>query len=52
MNYNETSLNRPALGPDKNGWFKGLAGFVRLLLQRNILNGLEKSVNIQGGPVF
>jgi hypothetical protein len=31
---------------------EGQAGFVRLLLQRNIWQGLEKSADIQGGPVF
>jgi hypothetical protein len=35
-----------------NGRFRGVAGFVRLLLQRIVREGLKKSADIQGGPVF
>jgi hypothetical protein len=34
--YSETSQNWPALEPQNmHGWFRGMAGFVRLPLQRN-----------------
>jgi hypothetical protein len=52
MNYSETSLNRPALGP-KNMAGLGVAGFVRLLLQRIFWQGLKKLADTQGEfPVF
>jgi hypothetical protein len=38
--------------PPKNGRFRGMAGFVRLLLQRIIKQGLRNLADIQGGPVF
>jgi hypothetical protein len=50
--YSETSQNRPALGPKKIGRFRGVAGFVRLLLQRIVKQGLKNLADIQGGPVF
>jgi hypothetical protein len=31
---------------------RGVAGFVRLLLQRNVQQGLTKLADIQRGPVF
>jgi hypothetical protein len=31
---------------------RGVFGFVRLPLQRNVQQGLKKSADIQGGPVF
>jgi hypothetical protein len=40
--YNETSLNRPAFGPKKYGWFRGAASFVRLLLQKIVWQGLTR----------
>jgi hypothetical protein len=50
--FSETSLNRPALGPKKYGRFRGVAGFLRLPLQRIVRQGLKNSADIQGGPVF
>jgi hypothetical protein len=38
--YSETSQNWPAQGPKKIGLFRGVAGFVRLLLQRIVKQGL------------
>jgi hypothetical protein len=32
--------------------FRGVAGFVRLSLQRIVWQGLKKSADIQGEPVF
>jgi hypothetical protein len=49
--YSETSQNWPALGK-KIGRFRGVAGFVRLILQRIVKQGLKKLTDIQGGPVF
>jgi hypothetical protein len=38
---------------DQNyGRFRGVAGFMRLPLQRNVQQGLKESANIQGGPVL
>jgi hypothetical protein len=31
---------------------RGMVGFVRLPLQRNIQQGFKKLVDIHGGPVF
>jgi hypothetical protein len=48
----ETSLNRSALGQKKYGQFRhvrGVAGFVRLLLQRIVQERLKKLANIQSG---
>jgi hypothetical protein len=39
-------------GTRKYGRSRGVAGFVRLLLQRIVHEGLKKSADIQGGPVF
>jgi hypothetical protein len=36
----------------KYDWFRGMAGFVILPLQRNVQQGLKKSADIHGGPVF
>jgi hypothetical protein len=36
----------------KYDWFRGVAGFVRLNLQRIVRWGLKKSADIQGGLVF
>jgi hypothetical protein len=46
-------LPKPArTGTRKYGRFRGVVGFVRLHLQRIVCQGLKKSANIQGGPVF
>jgi hypothetical protein len=34
------------------GWLRGMAGFQRLPLQRNVQQGHKKLADIQGGPVF
>jgi hypothetical protein len=39
-------------GQKKIGQFRGMAGFVRLLLQRIVKQGLKNLADIQGGPVF
>jgi hypothetical protein len=39
-------------GTKKYDRFRGVAGFVRLALQRIVRQGLEKLDDIQGGPVF
>jgi hypothetical protein len=50
--YSETSQNWPALGPKKKGQFRGVAGFMRLLLQRIVKQGLKNLADILGDPVF
>jgi hypothetical protein len=39
-------------GTKKFGRFRGMAGFMRLPLQRIVRQGLKKLADIQGGPVF
>jgi hypothetical protein len=40
--YNGTSQNHEsALGPKEYVWFREMVSFVRLLLQRNVLQGLN-----------
>jgi hypothetical protein len=46
MVWNFQSENKNMAG------LEGQAGFMRLLLLRNIWQGFEKSADIQGGPVF
>jgi uncharacterized protein YcaQ len=47
------NISKPTnTGNNKNGRFRGVAGFVRLTLQKNVLQGLKKSADIQGGSVF
>jgi hypothetical protein len=47
------NFSKPAsAGTNKDGQFRGMTGFVRLTLLRNVWQGLIKSVDIQGGPVF
>jgi hypothetical protein len=44
-------FSKPAsTGTKKYGRFRGVAGFVRLILQRIVRQGLKKSADIQGGP--
>jgi hypothetical protein len=54
--FNENTvklISKPAsTGINKSGQFGGLTGFVRLPMQRNIQQGLEKLADIQGGPVL
>jgi hypothetical protein len=46
-------FSKPAsTGTKKYGRFGGMAGFVRLLLQRIVRHGLKKSADIQGELVF
>jgi hypothetical protein len=47
------NFSKPAsTGTKKYGGFRGVAGFVRLPLQRIVRQGLKKSADIQGEPVF
>jgi hypothetical protein len=47
------NFSKPTSTGTKNyGQFRGLAGFMRLSLQRNVQQGLKKSADIQGGPVL
>jgi hypothetical protein len=39
-------------GTKKYDRFRGVTGFVRLPLQRNVQQGLKKSADIEGEPVF
>jgi hypothetical protein len=49
----DTTFSKPAsTGTKKIGRFRGVAGFVSLLLQRIVKQGLKKLAGIQGGPVF
>jgi hypothetical protein len=49
----EWNFSKPVSTGTKNyGWFRGVADFMRLLLQRINRQGLKKSADIQGGPVF
>jgi hypothetical protein len=51
--YIQWNFSKPASTGTKNyGWFRGMASFMRLPLQRNAQQGLKKSADIQGGPVF
>jgi hypothetical protein len=47
------NFSKPAsTGTKKYGQFRGVASFVRLLLQRIVQQGLKKLAGIQGEPVF
>jgi hypothetical protein len=47
------NFSKPASTGTKNyGQFRGVAGFMRLPLQRNVQQGLKKLADIQGGPVL
>jgi hypothetical protein len=51
--YEQWNFSKPASnGTKKYGRYRGVAGFVRLLLQRIVKQGLKKSADFQGGPVF
>jgi hypothetical protein len=44
--------NPASTGTQKIGWFTGVAGFMRHLLQRIVKQGLKKLAGIKGEPVF
>jgi hypothetical protein len=53
LSYIQWNFSKPAsIGTNKFGRFRGVAGFMRLPLQGIIRQGLKKSADIQGGPVF
>jgi hypothetical protein len=50
---NNQSIPKPAsTGTKTFGQFRGVAGFVRLFLQRIVWMGPKKLAGIQGEPVF
>jgi hypothetical protein len=50
--YSETSLNWPALGPIKKGRFRGVTGFVKITLKRNVRNRqIVREGRFSEGPV-
>jgi hypothetical protein len=53
LNNIQWNFSKPASTETKKyGRFRGMADFVRLRLRRNVWEGLKKSADIQGGPVF